>query len=112
MNGRKRETRPERVKCNSIKGITCILAENNIEKSLKVLKYLRTKMAEELKTMPGVNRLDTYVIDGKWFLTGDGNVHEIVCPPPEVIPQCGHVMHTEDFRKATGIKAFSCKSIE
>lgn len=111
MNEQERRMRLKRAKCNSTIGIISIIAENGPEDGVKVLKKMRTELAAEIKKMSGVYHLNTYVIDGKWFLTGDGDVHEIVSPPAEVIPQSRYVMHTEQFLKFAGIKAFSDRPI-
>lgn len=111
MNGQERAMRLKWVKCNTMMGIISITAQNGTEAGLRLLKKMRTELAAEIKNMPGINHLTTYVIDGKWFLTGDGDVHEIVSPPAEVIPQTRYVLHTEDFLKFAGIKAFSGRPI-
>lgn len=111
MNEMERTMRLKRAKCNSMIGILSIVTKNGSEDGVRALKEMRTELAAKIKEMPGVHHLNTYVIDGKWFLTGDGDVHEIVSPPAEVIPQGRYVMHTEQFLKFAGIKAFSGRPI-
>lgn len=111
MNEQDRAMRLKRAKCNTLMGITSITAKNGPEEGVKLLKKMRTELAAEIQNMPGISHLTTYVIDGRWFLTGDGDVHEIVSPPAKTIPQGRYVLHTEDFLRFAGIKAFSGRPI-
>lgn len=111
MNGQEKALRKERAKYDTIIGVIGILAQNGREDGLKELGRIRAELAAEIRKTPGSGHLRTFIIDGKWFLTGTGKVDEIVSPPPEVLPKGRYVMHFEEFLKFAGIKAFSSRPI-
>ena len=111
MNGQNEALRRNRVRCDTIIGIIGTLAKGDREKQLKKLGDMRAELAAEIRKTPGSGHLRTFIIDGKWFLTGTGKVDEIVSPPPEVLPEGRYVMHFEEFLKFAGIKAFSSRPI-
>ncbi len=111
MNGQNEALRRNRVRCDTIIGIIGTLAKGDREKQLKKLGDMRAELAAEIRKTPGSRHLRTFIIDGKWFLTGTGKVDEIVSPPPEVLPEGRYVMHFEEFLKFAGIKAFSSRPI-